>query len=200
MAVASTDANEVREKLLSYARIEAEKIIREAEEHAKRIIEDSEREWSRRYQEFKAQELKRIRVKASQIESEARLKARLLMSRAKEEVIEGLFREVEGALVNRGFDVARSLEVLLAKSLEELGSRPKRVMVSSKDVELAKDLLKKMGIEGVLVEGSPTMIGGVIVENENGDVVDNSYETRLSRIKDGLLYRIRGILWEGKGT
>jgi len=200
MVATPVDANEVRERLLSYARMEAEKIVREAEEEAERILKDSEKEWLRRYQEYKAQEVKKVRDKASQIESEARLKARSSISRTKEEIINGLFREVEDALAKRNFDVAKSLEVLLAKSVEELASRPKKVIVSSKDVELAKSLLKRMGMDDVLVKESPSMIGGVIVESEEGGIVDNSYETRLSIVRDRFLDKVRGILWEGRET
>jgi len=193
----SIDASEVRERLLSYAKMEAEKIVREAEEEAKRIIESAEREWLRRYQDYRAREMKVIRDKASQIESEARLKARLLISKTKEEVIEGLFKEVEKALAKRDFDVEKSLEVLLTKSLRELASPPKKVRVSSKDVELAENVLRKMGMEGVLVEGDPSTVGGVVVEGEGGGIVDNSYETRLRILKERFLDRIRSILWEG---
>lgn len=193
----SIDAGEVRERLLSYAKVEAEKIIREAEEEAKRIIENAEKEWLRRYQDYRAKEMKIICDKASQIESEARLKARLLISKTKEEVIDSLFKEVEKALVKRDFDVEKSLEVLLTKSLRELASPPKKVRVSSKDVELAENVLRKMGMEGVLVEGDPSMVGGVVVEGERGSIVDNSYETRLSILKERLLDKVRNILWEG---
>jgi len=198
VAATSIDAtSEVRERLLSYAKMEAEKIIREAEEEAKRIVEDSEKEWLRKYQDYRAKEMKLLHNKASQIESEARLRARLLISKVKEDVISSLFKEVEGLLAKRGFNVERSLEVLLTKSLEELSSPPRMVRVSSKDVELAKSVLKKMGMEGVLVEGDPAMIGGIVVEGEGGNIVDNSYETRLSILRERLLDRIRSILWEG---
>lgn len=185
---------EIKERLLSEAKKRAEEMILNAEKEAEKIIRKAESEWLSKYQEYKNKEIKRIVEKSAQIESEAKMKARILVSQAKIDVVEKLFEDALDRIDKREIDIKKSLENLLDSALKEISSI-KKIIVSPRDVETLKEILKERKLDEVVIEENPRMIGGLVVESTDGIVIDNSYETRLSLIKDRFASVIREILW-----
>ena len=158
-------------------------IIKEAEERKKSVIME-ERERILNEVEFE------VRL------AEARREAKLIIVKAKYEVVEELKKKVWELIKNMSEeDRLKSLEILLRDSVEVLkamGVEPNDVIirVNPRDRKLIELLLSRIGIRGVIVEDR-LMSGGVIVMSGNGDIsVDNSYETRLEACLRELLPKI----------
>jgi len=195
----ASSLEKVKGRLLEEARKEAQRIISQASAEAENTLKKAEEEWQRRFQEFMRAELKRARERAEQIESEARMKARLAVARAKSEMVERVFEEARKKLAGRELDVERSLRNLLTESLREV-QNPVRVLVSPLDKETAERILAELGKGGVAVEVDANIAGGVIVEGEDGVLVDNTYETRLKLARERLANVISTFLWRSSGS
>ncbi|MET1159933.1 MAG: V-type ATP synthase subunit E family protein [Thermoprotei archaeon] len=191
----TSNFEELREKVINDAKKKAEEIIRRAEEEAKRIIEEAEKEWFRKAEKKKIEIINNTKRKAQITISEARTKARIIISRAKYEVIEQILSEVLKAIENRnGFDAKHSLERLLDEALQFI-DKPKRVIVNPRDSGIIKEVLSERGLTDIEVAESSEIIGGIVVEDENGRRVDNSYNARLERAKTSLIPIITKELW-----
>ncbi|MEL9998409.1 MAG: V-type ATP synthase subunit E [Sulfolobales archaeon] len=180
---------DLRKTIIGKARAEAELIIREAKERAEKIIKEAEE----RKKELVNEERRRV-INEAEFEvrlAEARREARLIVAKAKYEVVEGLRRRVWELIRGMSYDERlKSLENLLKESLEVLKSmgvvaNELVVYVAPNDRKLMESLLGRLGIKGNVVEDS-RISGGVVVVS--GEVtVDNSYDTRLDRCLRELL-------------
>ena len=186
---------ELREKLLEEARKKAEEIIAKAREEAKRIVEEAERKWREKAKREKEKIINNARLKAQIIVSEARRRARILLVDAKNKAIEGLYNEVLERLKRReGFDHKLSIKNLLREALEYIPT-PSRIRVNPSDRDALLEVLREIGLTNVKVVEDTSIIGGVIVESAEGEVVDNSYNARFNRAKTVLTPMITKKLW-----
>ena len=185
---------DLRRAIYEKARIEAEGIIKEAREKAKMIIKEAEERKKSVIMEERERILNEVEFEVRL--AEARREAKLIIVKAKYEVVEELKKKVWELIKNMSEeDRLKSLEILLRDSVEVLkamGVEPNDVIirVNPRDRKLIKLLLSRIGIRGVIVEDR-LMSGGVIVMSGNGDIsVDNSYETRLEACLRELLPKI----------
>lgn len=185
---------EIKEKLLSDAKKEAEEIIERAKAEAEEIIRKSESDWQRRFEEFKREEIKRAIERGLQIESDARLRARIIISQAKAEVIGKILKDAEVKIANREFDVKASLRALLSATLTE-ATAIKRIVVSPRDRPVVEQILSESNLRDLIIEENDGILGGLIVESSEGIIYDNSYDTRLRILREKMLDRLQNILW-----
>lgn len=178
-------ANEEAERLLASARVSAKKIIEEAKERKKAIIE-AEKKRAVAEVNFDA----RI--------AEAKLRARLLVSKARYELVSRTISQALEVLKTlppetRSMSLRNLLEEAIKEVESSLGVLSKLVVyVSDKDLELVKGVAEELAqLHRLELELRTTQIsGGVIVEDPEGRVrIDNSYDSRtnllISRISRG---------------
>jgi vacuolar-type H+-ATPase subunit E/Vma4 len=192
-------ADALREAVIRKALEEAEAIVRKAEEEARRLVKEAEDRKRLVVEEERRRALADVGYEARV--AEAKLRARLIISRARSELL--------GSVISRAVDILRSLppdlrlnslrklvEASLDNALASLGTVRKLIVyVAEQDIELARDLVTRIGRErGIELElRTAKILGGAIVEEpESGVIIDNSFDSRLSR----LISRLRRELLE----
>ncbi len=191
----SSSLAELEKKLLEDARKKAEEIIRNAEERARRIIEEAEKEWKEKAERERKRAIEEAKMKASIILSEARRDARIKISMAKKEVFDSVVEKASKDLrERRGFDVKKSLLILLKESLEYI-DKPSKIIINEKDSQALREVFEEFNIKDIYIMYSDKIIGGVIVESRIGELIDNSYDTRLKRAYTTYAPEIYRILW-----
>ncbi len=191
---------ELREKILEEAREKARKIIEDAEKKAKEIIGKAEEEWRRKLEEEKNNIINEARKQASAILSEAKIKYNLVILKAKNEVLEEVFEKAKDVLKQRNFDVEKSLERLLSESIQYLPENTTEItiIVNPRDESIIKKVatsILKDKVKYKIVKDDK-IIGGIVIETPKGIRIDNTYEARLSRVKEGFINKISEILWK----
>jgi len=186
-------ADALREAVIRKALEEAEAIVRKAEEEARRLVKEAEDRKRLVVEEERRRALADVGYEARV--AEAKLRARLVISRARSELL--------GSLISRAVDILRSLppdlrlnslrklvEASLDNALASLGTVRKLIVyVAEQDIELARDLVTRIGRErGIELElRTAKILGGAMVEEpESGVVIDNSFDSRLSRLTSRL--------------
>lgn len=191
----SNNLAELEKKLLEDARKKAEEIIRTAKERARKIVEEAEKEWKKKAEKERKRITEEARMKANTILSEARIKARIMISVAKKEVLD---RVVEKALKDlserRGFDIKKSLYNLLKESLEYI-DEPAKIIINEKDSQALREVIEVLKIKDIYILYSNRITGGVIIESRIGELIDNSYDTRIKRAYITYAPEINKILW-----
>jgi vacuolar-type H+-ATPase subunit E/Vma4 len=192
-------ADALREAVIRKALEEAEAIVRKAEEEARRLVKEAEDRKRLVVEEDRRRALADVGYEARV--AEAKLRARLVISRARSELL--------GSVISRAVDILRSLppdlrlnslrklvEASLDNALASLGTVRKLIVyVAEQDIELARDLVTRIGRErGIELElRTAKILGGAIVEEpESGVIIDNSFDSRLYR----LISRLRRELLE----
>ncbi|MCS7099877.1 MAG: V-type ATP synthase subunit E family protein [Sulfolobales archaeon] len=191
----------LREAVLRKAREESDRILLSAQESARKIIEEAREKKRALIESEKRRIVSELNYEARI--AETKLSARVLISRAKYELL--------SRVIGRAMDILkelppelreRSLRTLLEEAIREarssLGELSKLVVyVSEKDLELVRSIAGDVSLlYGVELEVRTAGIsGGVIVEDPDGKVrVDNSYDSRstvlLSRLSKSLVEEI----------
>lgn len=190
-----SNLEEFRNKLLEEAKRKAEEIVRGAEGEAKRIVEEAENKWRVGLEGERAKVINEARRRAELILSEARRKARLVLTQTKQELVAEIFNAAYSRVKSReGFDVRKSLEKLLDEALGYVKT-PSKVIVNPKDRAIVEELVAKRGLINVVVETSSKIDGGLIVVSTDGEVVDNTYGTRLQRAYENLTPIVVKRIW-----
>lgn len=188
-------AEDFRKKLIEDTRRKAEDIIRGAEEEAKRIIEEAEKQRKAIVEREKQKIIDNAKRKAELIVSDARRKARLVVSKARLESIEDIVSKAYSQLISRnGFDPRKSLESLFYESLNYI-KNPEKVVVNPRDKEVMENVLRERGFINIKVEISEEVDGGLILVSQEGERVDNTYRTRLTRVRESLTPILVKKLW-----
>lgn len=187
----------IETELLREISREAEAILKEAENKAQEIIREAEETWKRNYENYKKNELDKIVKLIAQQESDAKLKGKAIVDKTKSEIISKVFNDAIERIKRREFDVEKSLKNLLSEGLSEI-ERPIKVVASSRDADVVNKVLNELGLGNIEVEFNEGMLGGIIIHGSDM-VVDNSYETRIERIKEKFIKDIVVILWGETG-
>jgi len=179
----ASSLEDLKRKLREEAESKARMIVSEALSEAEKIVKEAEEEWVKKAESERSKILEQAREEADRILSEARIKAKIIVAEAKNNLLLNLLNAVEKALADRnGIDVEKSLKRLLEEALNYV-ENPVRVTVDPRDVEVARELLKRKGLVNVEIKTSDEILGGVIVESADGKRIDNSYKTRLENAK-----------------
>ena len=185
---------ELKRTVLNKAKLEAEEIIRDAYEKAKSIIREAEEKKKATIEEERRKSISEIGLEAKL--AEARREARLIVAKAKHEIVEEIRRRVKEILENMSLESRRdSLRKLLYESLEEMkkcGFRVEGLIVhvSPRDKSTMADLLRELGVNAKIVEDRG-ISGGLLLSTPNGEIsIDNTYEARVEKVLRSVLTEV----------
>jgi len=154
-----------------------------------------EKEWKEKAEQERKRIIEEAKMKACTILSEARREARIKISMAKKEVFDSVVEKALKDLKERkGFDVKKSLLNLLKESLEYI-DEPTKIIINEKDSQALREVFEELNIKDIYIIYSDKIIGGVIVESRIGELIDNSYDTRIKRARITYAPEIHRILW-----
>jgi V/A-type H+-transporting ATPase subunit E len=185
-----SDAQRDTEQVLDEAKKKADGIRQRAQEQA-----DAER---KKILDQASKEAERIR---SQVIATSQMKARTMQLEQREKLLENVFEKAQEKLsaMQRSSDYEQIAQRLLREALVQLGASmaqvradetTQKLFTSSELEEISKELNIKIRL------GEPLKRGiGVIVETEDGHrQFDNTFETRLRRMKETLRSPVYHIL------
>jgi len=190
----------ILEKIREDSEKEVERIIGEAKKKSEEIIKKSEKDGKKRYEELIIQGKKNAELEKQRIIANARLQAKKLILETKESIIEKTFSLAEKKL--RDIVSSDEYESILRKLIEEaISSIPDKqlqILCDERDRELLRKIIKEFpGVE--LSEENISTIGGIIVKSKDGRIqVDNTFETRIERMRNDLRVKVARILFGGK--
>lgn len=190
----------ILEKIREDSEKEVERIIGEAKKKSEEIIKKSEKEGKERYEELIIQGKKNAELEKQRIIANARLQAKKLILETKESIIEKTFSLAEKKL--RDIVSSDEYESILRKLIEEaISSIPDKqlqILCDERDRELLRKIIKEFPrVE--LSEENISTIGGIIVKSKDGRIqVDNTFETRIERMRNDLRVKVARILFGGK--
>jgi len=188
----------IKEEIKKRTEREIERIIRRAHKIAERELILANKKKEAELTKEKEKIDKFIEEKKQSAFSEIELEFKLKELKAKDELIEAIFKEVEEELSNiEKEDLEISFKNLILQGCQNLNA--KRIILRvNKDSEkilsqIVKDL-KAQGIEVINIEFQ-NILGGVIIFSENKErLFNNSFEERLNRFKEELKVEILEIL------
>ncbi|MDY6779738.1 MAG: V-type ATP synthase subunit E [Halobacteria archaeon] len=176
------------------ARARAEEIREEAEEEAERIVSEAEEEAERIEKDAEEEVENEIQSRREQTLSSAKLEARKMKSRAEKDLLDDLKEDVEERVAQLDEGREDLTERLLESAVDELGSDTGKVYSSERDEETVKDLLAS--VDGFEYGGNEEMLGGVIVEAEDGEVrINNTFDSVLETVWNDRLKEISSRLF-----
>jgi V/A-type H+-transporting ATPase subunit E len=187
------ESEAVKARLLEEARARAEEIVREAEAEAKRKIREAEALWRERAEKERRRIISEAEKEANNIVSDAVREARFIISMEVDNIVSDILSQAYNVIRSRGFDAKSSLKNLITESMKTIDS-PRRLIVSRRDLETAREVVTELGLTGVSIEVGD-IEGGIIVESASGIIVDNTYESRFKEFQNKYLNEIRRILW-----
>ena len=204
MAHITRGLKSIAKEILESAEKEAEAIMLRAEAQAEKILEEARKEAERRYNSIIKESKERMKTEEKQLSSLFELEAKNRLLKAKEDLIKEVYNEA----LNRLREYTSSEEYIncLLRLISEAGrrmpSKELEIQLNERDYSRLTEnhllsLSKKMGVKLVKSEKKINCIGGVIVASLNGKIViDNTFENRLSSLKNMLRTRIAKILFQ----
>lgn len=182
----------------------AKALTREAEGKARAIISEAEGKAAETRSGILGRGEREAEQERQRILANAKLRERKAKLDAKEEVIKEAFSLAEEKLkeATSGKEYQAVLKNLLQEAVASLGSGTLVVMGRKEDAKHLKEVLpavaKESGANLKLSNETINAAGGVIVKTEDGRVeVNNTFETRLARLRDDLRPAVSKILFEG---
>lgn len=175
---------------------EREEIIDRAKKSAKRILDEAKEEAKRLKQEEVSRVTAGLEGEQAKLLNTARLSVKKDVIKAKEEVIQEVFKEVETRLekLRESADYQKIFETLTREALEGIKGKVK-IEVDKKDLSIAKTVLEKQGLDFTL-EPSPTSMMGLQVTTEDGRItVTNTFDSRLDKARQFLKSELTSVLF-----
>jgi len=179
-------------------------IIREIDEKEKNILFRLNSEYRRIYEEavmrYKA-ELSELEKRVREARSDYDMKFRREWSKRYNEYLEKVFDEALARIssLKRDEKYGRILEKLVEEGIAFMDTKVVHVDVSIRDVDLLMDIKGKLEEKhGIRIEVKRRIdsVGGVIIYNPDETIiVDNTFETRLKKIKHLLRPRVYKVLF-----
>lgn len=193
------------DQIIARIRMDAEKQIgtihRHAEEEAATIIRNAEQKGTEEYTRILKEKEREISQSTARIRSQAALEAQQIIRSEKEKAINESFSRAREELESFRDRTAysRSLEEILARSVDAFGGEPITVIAAEEDREIVESLVAGMQADGIPIRvGSECTLtrGGVILKSPGGRmVIDQTFEARMNRNRQELFRRIAGILF-----
>ena len=181
----------LREAIIRKAQKEAERIIEEAKRRAEEIIRDAEKRYELRVKRRREELISKITNEENMKYIRKVMELNIKMTKLKNEILNEVLKGIEERLRASSTNIRReSLRTLLREVLSSgvLPPNTKLVIrVVKRDIDLIRELIKEEGITAIVsrIETlSDDHIGGLIIETEDGSIaVDNTYKTRLEKLK-----------------
>jgi vacuolar-type H+-ATPase subunit E/Vma4 len=188
--------DKLKQELLADANAQAAEIMARAQEEADRMIEQARRHAAERREARLAAAMEEAEKRCRSIFADIELETSRRWLRKQEACIDELLQTaLAKADKAEGFDRASSLASLAKEALAAIGDRDCSVFFNPADeVVVTRDWLQKLSREVYpgstsvyVLKADPSIDGGIVLETKDGArQVDNSYRTRLLRMKDGL--------------
>ena len=188
--------DKLKQELLADANAQAAEIMARAQEEADRMIEQARRHAAERREARLAAAMEEAEKRCRSIFADIELETSRRWLRKQEACIDELLQTaLAKADKAEGFDRASSLASLAKEALAAIGDRDCSVFFNPADeVVVTRDWLQKLSREVYpgstsvyVLKADPSIDGGIVLETKDGErQVDNSYRTRLLRMKDGL--------------
>lgn len=176
---------EVKEEILNSARNDTNKIIEEAKIEAQQILAKATKRISDYNNKLKEDKKKLIENLEKMKIAQARSEAKKLILDKKKEIIDDVFEKAKQKLASLS-ETKRGeyIQKLIEKAKNEMETAT--VYCNKKDKQFIGDFNYQ----------ETDIIGGVIVENQDGSVrIDYSFETMLNNVKEASLQKISKILF-----
>ncbi|KQC04339.1 MAG: hypothetical protein APR53_10890 [Methanoculleus sp. SDB] len=180
---------------------EIQSIQSECEKKVRAIVADARKTADAEYARILADGKREIRAAVKKILSQASMDARRIVRVEREAGISHCFMEAEKALtVLVGTSGYRQvLENLIQSGLAELGAEEVSVVCTERDRTLVAALLKDLSGRApplTLLSECAIAGGGVILRSKSGKItLNNTFEARMERMQDDLLFGIAKILY-----
>jgi len=186
-------------RIESDAEEEAQRIREEMKQKIGRILSEAGKTAEERYSRIITRGEHEIKIITGRILSQARMDARHMMREAKERGISDCFSEAEKSLTHiiQTTRYETILRNLTRDAMDELGAEDAVIISTERDREMVRKILPDMGEKISVGTECAIAIGGVIVRSRSGSVtVNNTFDVRLERQRDGLVYELSRILYE----
>lgn len=171
----------------------------ETKQEIGRILSEAGKTAEERHSRIIARGEHEIKIITGRILSQARMDARHMMREAKERGISDCFSEAEKSLthITQTTRYETILRNLIRDAIDELGAEDAVIISTERDREIVRKILLEMGEKISIGTECAIAIGGVIVRSRSGSVtVNNTFDVRLERQRDGLVYELSRILYE----
>jgi vacuolar-type H+-ATPase subunit E/Vma4 len=198
-------------KILEKAKSAAADIVRKEAESSKALLEEVRLRGQKVQSEAMAQAKGRAKMVHKEYEASAHLEAKLLLLKKKEEMISGVMaKALEGLKVRTRRDDYRDVAAkLIGEAVVSLGivdvhvtlGKSERDVLGSDLSEIAKAISAKIGrkVQLTLLGEALNSLGGVRIADKGQHLIyDNSWDTRLERMKQDLGVEISDILYSTK--
>ncbi|MDP6613303.1 MAG: V-type ATP synthase subunit E family protein, partial [Candidatus Hydrothermarchaeota archaeon] len=184
--------------------VEAQEILRDFQAKADEIIAKTKAQAKSIEDEIIQKGRHDAELINQRIIANAKLQAKKHGLDVKEEIIQNAFDEAEKRLekITLSKEYQNILKSIIAEGVESIGGDDVEVVVRKEDVKLVnkaflKELRKKLGVNITLSEDSIKSLGGAIIRTRDGTiVVNNTFETRMRRMRDELRSKVAKILFE----
>jgi len=195
-----TEIKKIISKIKEDAEREAEKIKEKARKKEEEILKKAEAEAKSKSDEILNQGKKEAELEKQRILANAKLQAKKIKLDVKEKIIEKSFSLAEEKLKElvSSEEYEKILKDLIREAISTLGREDLEVLCRKEDEKIVKKIIKDLsGVE--LAKDNISTIGGVIVRSKDRQVqVDNTFEARLTRMRDDLRIKVAKILFGGK--
>jgi vacuolar-type H+-ATPase subunit E/Vma4 len=183
----------ISEAVVDKVREEAQHLVNEAEEESKKELDKAKTQRAAHLEAEKKRLLTEANEEAARVTAQTAMKSRQMVANAKVAVLDAIVEKARGTLAKTK-TTRESLTYLINDAIVGLGGSEKvSLLVSKKDVDMAKEIVKADKKLAAVVAGvSPCdCIGGVLAQNEGNTLcVDNTYTTRLGMLLPRVLPEI----------
>jgi vacuolar-type H+-ATPase subunit E/Vma4 len=180
--------------LLEEGRTKSEAILRNARAEAARLLEEAEQESGGLGRRTDVQIGLDIAARRTAILSRAALSGRHIVLQAKQEVLDAVWRHAgREAMTLTGHDRRKVLGALLDEVLAASSLQSPRVLIDGRERSCLEEVLKERGIPFEEQHQDELLLG--IKLEANGEIITNSFATRLVKAKPELMIELNRLLF-----
>ncbi len=207
----SEGADKIVHEIVRITDAQVELILQEARKDADEIQGVSEKKAQAKRQAILAKGQQQAEREQQRVLADAKMQVKREIFDVKEDLIKKAFGDAEERLKKLAGapEYSGILKKLVVESGVVVGGGPLEVLVREKDrpllsgkilADLGKEISKTTGKDATLVlsEETITTIGGAIVRSKSGSIeADNTIESRISRLRSELRFKVAEILFGG---
>lgn len=183
------------EALLEEGRNKRDAILHQAQVEAEELLSDARRDSEALAHEVELTIRRDLSARRTALVARAALSGRRIVLQAKQEILDAVWRHAaEKVRSLAGHARTEVLNALLAEVLAASPSPSPRVFIDDRERPFLEESLKQRGIE-VEAQHQDALLLGIKVEG-NGEVLTNSFATRLAKAKPALTIELNRLLFE----
>lgn len=200
---AAAKASKITSRIEEDSEHEAEEILREAQAKADEILSQGKNQAIAAEEEI----IQKGRSDAELIKQRTIANAKLRSKKhgldVKEEMIQKAFEEAEKKLaeITSSKEYSRIMMNVIKEGVESISGNSAEVVIRKEDVEISKavlgELSKKLKVDITLSGNHIESQGGAIIRSKDGKIeVNNTFESRMRRMRDELRSKVARVLFE----